>query len=314
MMMGSRWTTDQIADQRGRVAVITGANSGIGLEATRALAQKGACVVMACRNAHKADAAMAEVRETVPEASLEFVALDLASLASVAAAAETILARHPVIDLLINNAGVMALPRRLTEDGFEMQLGTNHLGHFALTGRLLGAVLAAEAPRVVNVSSLAHRIGHVRLDDLQSARGYSRWGAYGQSKLANLLFTFELHHRLEAVGSRALSVACHPGYANTHLQLVAAEEADSTWRQGFWRLVNTHIAQSAAMGALPTLYAATASTVQGGDFIGPGGRTQMVGYPVKVQPNGRARSRSTATSLWERSVALTGVPFEGLDP
>lgn len=310
--MGSRWTTDDMADQRGRVAVITGANSGIGFEAARALAAKGAHVVMACRSAPKADAAMTELRAELNSPSLEFVTLDLASLTSVAAASDAILGRHPAIDLLINNAGVMALPRRLTEDGFEMQLGTNHLGHFALTGRLLPGLMAADAPRVVQVSSLAHRIGRVRLDDLQSERGYTRWGAYGQSKLANLLFAFELHRRLEASGSTALSVACHPGYANTHLQLVAAEEAGSRWRQGFWRVVNTHIAQSAAMGALPTLYAATAPTVRGADFIGPRGRTQMAGYPVKVQTSGRARSRSTARGLWERSEALTGVRFDGL--
>jgi NAD(P)-dependent dehydrogenase (short-subunit alcohol dehydrogenase family) len=310
--MATRWTAQQIPDQKGRKVVVTGANSGIGLEAAKALAHQGAHVIMACRSMEKAEAAMRLVCDEVPDASIETVPLDLADLDSVALAADRILDGHGCIDVLINNAGVMALPRRLTRDGFEMQLGTNHLGHFAFTGRLLPALLSSTSARVVNVSSMAHRIGRLRLDDLQGERRYTRWGAYGQSKLANLLFTFELQRRFERDGLSIMSIACHPGYANTHLQLVAAEEADSAWRKAFWRLVNTYIAQSAAMGALPTLFAATDPTACGGDFIGPGGVTQMAGHPVKVQPAGHARSLSGAAGLWEQSVTLTGVAFEAL--
>jgi NAD(P)-dependent dehydrogenase (short-subunit alcohol dehydrogenase family) len=228
----------------------------------------------------------------------------------VRAAAAALGARHPRLDLLINNAGVMAIPRTLSEDGFEMQLATNHFGHFALTGLLLGPLLAAPAARVVTVSSTAHRIGMVRLDDLDRERSYQKWDAYGQSKLANLLFAFELQRRL--AGQSAISVACHPGYANTNLQYVGPEQAGSWLGMIVMKLGNTLFAQSAAQGAWPTLYAAAASEVQGGDFIGPKGLREMYGPPTKVQARRAAYNRELAGKLWAVSVERTGVGFGAL--
>lgn len=214
----ARWTTQDMPDQSGRVVVVTGANSGLGLEATKALAARGATVVMACRDPARAQGAATAVREAVPGAHLEVMALDLASLTSVAAFAGEVTAKHRAIDVLMNNAGVMALPRALTPDGFELQLGTNHLGHFALTLRLLPALEAAAAPRVVTVASTAHRMGRIDFDDLMGERRYKPWPAYGQAKLANLLFAYELERRLRAAGHKALSVAAHPGYSATNLR------------------------------------------------------------------------------------------------
>ncbi len=212
------WTAADIPDQKGRTILITGANSGLGLQTATALAGAGATVLMACRNAEKAAAARAQVEAAVAGADVEFVPLDLADLSSVEAAADAVAARPRPLDVLVNNAGVMAPPQRRTADGFELQLGTNHLGHFALTGRLIEKLLAADAPRIVNVSSTAHRIGRMDFDDLGWEQGYSRWPAYGRSKLANLLFTVELARRAEAAGTGLVAAAAHPGYAATNLQ------------------------------------------------------------------------------------------------
>jgi NAD(P)-dependent dehydrogenase (short-subunit alcohol dehydrogenase family) len=294
-----------MAAQAGRVAVVTGANSGIGLVAARELARKGARVVLAVRAAARGEEAAAAIRQEAPGAQVEVLPLDLTRLASVREAAAALAARHPRVHLLVNNAGVMAVPRSTTADGFELQLGTNHLGHFALTGLLLPLLVAAGrdgAPaRVVSVSSNAHKFGRIRFDDLMGERRYTRWGAYGQSKLANLLFTLELERRARAAGLPLLAAACHPGYAATNLT-----RAFGTWLPS---LPNRLLAQPAHMGALPTLYAATAPDVQGGDYVGPGGFLEQRGYPKKVGTTAAARDAEVARRLWEVSEDLTGVRY-----
>jgi len=308
-MTASRWTTQDIPDQGGKIIVITGANSGLGFEASRALAGKGAHVVMACRSEPAAAAAMEKIRAEHADASLAFLPLDLASLASVRAFASAFGEKHDRFDVLINNAGVMALPRRTTADGFEMQFGTNHLGHFALTGLLLERLLRAASPRVVTVSSTMHIFGKIRFDDLQWERGYQKWLAYSQAKLANLLFAYELQRRFEARGLTARSVTCHPGYASTNLQGAASRMTGSSFGERLWALTNSLFAQPTDMGALPTLYAATAEEAQGGHFIGPGGLFEMRGHPVKVKSNGRSHDKAVAARLWEVSEELTGVRY-----
>jgi NAD(P)-dependent dehydrogenase (short-subunit alcohol dehydrogenase family) len=300
------WTPADIPDQTGRTIIVTGANSGIGLEAARALAAAGAHVVLACRDPSKAADAAAEVGRAAPGAGVEVRLLDLASLASIRDFAKGFADGHERLDVLINNAGVMAIPRRTTADGFEMQLGTNHLGHFALTGLLFERLLATEGSRVVNVSSTAHRAGRIDFDDLQSERRYSRWGAYGQSKLANLLFTFELSRRLDGAQWTA---ACHPGWASTNLQLAGARMEGSRWLEMLATGMNRLFGQDAAMGALPTLYAATAPDVEGGDYIGPDGFAETWGYPKKVGSSARSRDPEAARRLWEVSQDLTGVHY-----
>jgi NAD(P)-dependent dehydrogenase (short-subunit alcohol dehydrogenase family) len=293
----------------GAVAVVTGANSGIGLETARELARKGATVVMAARNAQKNEQAWQNILASVPGADLVKMRLDLADLASVREFADEYRQRYSSLHLLINNAGVMAIPQRTTADGFEMQFGTNHLGHFALTGLLLELLLGTLGARVVTVSSAIHQMGSIPFDDLQSKRRYSRWGAYATSKLANLLFAFELQRRLEAIGARAISVAAHPGYASTNLQHVGPEMDRSRVQQLITAVMNPLFAQSAVMGALPTLYAATAPDVRGGDYIGPGGLAKMRGYPIKVRAGAHAHDTVTAQRLWMASEELTGVQY-----
>jgi NAD(P)-dependent dehydrogenase (short-subunit alcohol dehydrogenase family) len=308
-----RWTAESIPPLDGKVAVVTGANSGLGLETARALARRGARVVLACRSPEKARAAEREVVAAAPSpGAVLSLPLDLADLASVAAFAEAFRKEHAVLDLLVNNAGVMAVPLRRTVDGFEMQLGTNHLGHFALTGRLLDLLLAAPAARIVTVSSSMHRPGRIDFDDLQCERSYGPWRAYQQSKLANLLFTFELQRRLARHGARAIAVAAHPGYAATQLQEVGPRARDAAlmaWAAG---LGNRLIAQSAAMGALPSLYAATAPDVRGGEFFGPDAWFEMRGHPRRVGSSARSRDEQVAARLWTVSEEATGVRYEAI--
>ena len=298
----SAWSIGEIPEQHGRRAVVTGANSGLGLVTARELARKGASVVLACRNQEKGAAALAEVRAAAPGAEVALAPLDLGSLESVRAFA----AGHDgPLDLLVNNAGVMAPPRGETADGFELQLGTNHLGHFALTGLLLGALQAGNAPRVVTLSSTAHRMGRIDFDDLQSERRYRRWRAYGQSKLANLLFMLELDRRARAAGSPLVSVGAHPGYAATNLQFAAPPLADRI----VMRVANVLVAQSADQGALPTLYAATVPDLPGASYVGPDGRGEQRGNPRLVGMTERAQDLETARRLWEVSERLTGVTY-----
>ena len=303
--MSEKWTAADIPDQAGRTAVVTGANSGLGLVAARALAGAGADVVLACRNTEKGEAAVASIRTAVPAATVAVEPLDLSSLASVREFAERFGADRDGLDLLINNAGVMAPPRRQTADGFESQFGTNHLGHFALTGLLLGRMQGREDARVVTVSSGAHKFGRIRFDDLQGERAYRRWRAYGQSKLANVLFARELDKRLRAAGSTVSSLAAHPGYSATNLQSASPPFLDRT----IMVVTNRLLAQSAEMGALPELYAATRPNLDGGLFIGPDGFEEQRGYPKVVSPVKAGRDEAVAARLWTVSEELTGVSY-----
>lgn len=311
-MANARWTASDIPGQHGRVAIVTGGNSGIGFEAAAALAGRGAHVVLACRDPGRAKAAVDAIRGRHRDASVEAQPLDLSSLVSVRAFADRALTEHARIDLLVNNAGVMAIPRRTTAEGFEMQLGTNHLGHFALTGLLLESLLATSGARVVTVSSTVHRSGKIHFEDLQLERSYGKWRAYAQSKLANLLFTYELHRRLRAARAELASVAAHPGYAATNLQFAGARMENRRALERFYAFGNRLLAQSAEMGALPTLYAATHPEVESGDYIGPGGFAEAWGHPKKVRASARARDAEAARRLWEASEALTGVRFAAL--
>jgi NAD(P)-dependent dehydrogenase (short-subunit alcohol dehydrogenase family) len=299
--MAKKWTADDIPDQSGRRVVVTGANGGLGYHVSLELARRGARVVLAARNQERGEAALAKLEDEVPGADAELRRLDLADLASVRAFAE---AFDEPLDLLVNNAGVMAGPHRKTADGFELQFGTNHLGHFALTGLLLSRLLASEAPRVVQVSSGAHRMGKMNFDDLQSEKRYWRWGAYGQSKLANLLFMRELGRRAAEAETPLVSVAAHPGYAATHLQTTGVKIDDV-----IMTVSNKLLAQSDAMGALPLLYAAT-EELESGAYVGPDGVGEQRGHPKLVGMTDRARSDEDARRLWEMSEELTGVTYD----
>ena len=299
-MLPHRWNADDVPDQTGRTALVTGANSGLGLHTAIGLAGQGARVLMATRSAERGEAALKRVRADVPGATVELVRLDLASLASVREAAEDVAGRTSVLDVLVCNAGVMALPRQLTADGFEMQLGTNHLGHFALTGLLLPQLLAAAAPLVVAVSSGAHRTGSIAFDDLQGERSYGRWKAYGQSKLANLLFVSELQRR---AGVRLLAAAAHPGYAATNLQSGQGHRV----LELAMSVGNRVVAQSDRAGARPSLYAATMPGVQGDDYWGPVFETR--GWPKRSGRSRAARDTVAAGRLWDVSTDLTGVVY-----
>ena len=303
-MSAEKWTATDIPSQDGRIAVITGANSGLGLETARALAAKGARVVAACRNVEKGRAAVQKIRDELPAASIDVAELDLASLDSVRRFAAAYVEENDELDLLINNAGVMAIPKAETADGFELQFGTNHLGHFALTGLLYGRLVATAGSRIVTVSSSAHTQGKMRLDDLMGERSYGRWSAYCQSKLANMLFAYELQRRLVAAEAPSDSLAAHPGYAATNLQRVG-----TWWMSAAFSVTNVVVAQSAAMGALPSLFAATSPDAIGGSYVGPGGMRGMRGHPV-MQPSSEAsHDEQTAARLWDISEELTGVTF-----
>ncbi|MFE3017697.1 oxidoreductase [Streptomyces sp. NPDC059256] len=303
------WSTADIPDQQGRTAVVTGANSGIGLCTAEALAGGGAAVVLACRSEERGARAATWVRERVPGADVRVHRLDLADLASVREFA----AWYPYdrLDLLINNAGVMALPFGRTVDGFERQFGVNHLGHFALTGLLLPRLLTTPGARVVSVSSFMHRLAGVDLDDLQSEHPYRRWIAYARSKTANLLFVHALARRLAAVGSDVVAAAAHPGYSDTNLQGAGPRMAGARVTEGVMSLGNRLFAQPAAAGALPTLYAATAPGVRPDSFTGP----RIAGWrgaPAPARRAARAGDDETAERLWTASATLTGVAYEGL--
>lgn len=293
-----RWDDRLMLDQSGKVAIVTGAGSGLGFETVRALAGKNAKVVMAVRNAAKGREAVARIKKECPRADVDVMELDLADLSSVRKFAQDFTKRFSRLDLLINNAGVMVPPYGKTVDGFELQFGTNHLGHFALTVLLIDMLKKVSGSRIVTVSSGAHAFGMLDFDDLNwEKRRYNAWQAYGDSKLANLYFTRELQRRLDEEGSDVLAVAAHPGWAATELQ-----------RHQWWvRLLNNFFAQPADMGALPTLYAATAPDVHGSEYFGPDGKGQMRGYPVKVQSSKRSRDMVVASRLWEVSEEMTGI-------
>ncbi len=294
--------------------LITGANSGLGFEATKAFAAKGATVIMACRSTERGRRAATRIRDAVgtTTAVLNVRECDLASLDSVESFAAGVEREYDALDVLCNNAGVMAIPRQETDDGFEKQLGVNHLGHFALTGHLLELLTRSEGEsRIVTQSSGAHESGEVDFTDLHRERSYGKWEAYAQSKLANLLFAYELHRRLAAADvTDTLSVACHPGYAATNLQYRGPRQEGSTLRLGVVKAANAVFGQSAQRGALPLLYAATAPGVAGGDYYGPSGFLSMRGPPEKQSSNDASYDEADAERLWEVSEELTGVEFE----
>ena len=303
-MTSSRWSAADIPDQSGRRAVVTGGNSGLGWETALELARHGAEVVLACRNAERGEDALARLRSAVPDARAELRLLDLADLASVRAFAE---GWTGPLDLLVANAGVMAVPFGTTPDGFERQLGTNHLGHFALTGQLVPALLESSAGRVVVVSSLAHRMGSIAFSDLQSTYRYSRWAAYGQSKLANLLFMRELTRRFSRSGATTSAAAVHPGGADTALfEGITGSRGPAA---ALGRRVSATLGQSAADGALPSLYAATMPDVVPGDYFGPSGLGETRGGPTRVAMSAAARDARVGQRLWDVSEELTGVRF-----
>ncbi|MDT0321497.1 oxidoreductase [Streptomyces millisiae] len=301
-----RWTAERIQDQTGRVFVVTGANSGLGLATTRAIARAGGHVILAVRDESRGARAAAGITAAQPGADLEVRRLDLSDLDSVRAFADRLRADHPRLDVLVNNAGVMAPPRTLSAQGHELQFACNHLGHFALTGLLLDRLAAGRDPRVVTVSSVNHRQARIRFDDLTGERGYSPMAFYNQSKLANAVFGVELHRRLTEAGSPVASVLAHPGYTATNLQTSATV---GLWRVLLGRLGNPLLAQPADRGALPQLYAATEPGVAGGEFIGPGGPAELRGAPTRVRPAPRATDPETGRRLWELSERLTETPF-----
>jgi NAD(P)-dependent dehydrogenase (short-subunit alcohol dehydrogenase family) len=308
-MASEALSADQIGDLTGVVALVTGANSGIGFETTRALASHGAHVVMACRNEEKARRAADVLEKDLDRASLELLTLDLSDLVSVRQAAEEFLAGHAQLDLLVNNAGVMGTPYRQTADGFELQMATNHLGHFALTGLLLNRLLTSVRGRVVTVSSQLHRIGHVRLDDVAGTRVDNTWTNYGTSKLANLLFTSELARRLGASKESTIAVGAHPGWTRSNLSGTGAALGEGRLRARVSSAAGHHLGQATATGALPTLYAATVPKVENGALIGPSHVFQLFGPPTVVRPNRRARNAGDAARLWEISEELTEVRY-----
>lgn len=301
------WTIDEIPDQAGRIVIVTGANSGLGLYTTQVMARKGAQVIMACRNPQKAKDAYQEVMTYAPGAKVEVMALDLADLASVRNFAEAFKRHYDHIDLLYNNAGLMAVPYGFTKDGFEMQFGVNHLGHFALTGLLLDRFKTQPNSRVITVTSWAP--GAINFDNLDGKNGYSRYGAYGQAKLANLIFARELHRRLADAKSPAISLAAQPGFILTDLQARASRETGAGVEDFIYQRVARVVAQPVEMGGLPQLYAGTAQGVKGGEFYSPE-RFHVFGYPA-VYPGPRAsRDLDTARRLWEVSEQLTGVVYD----
>ena len=301
-----RWTADRIGDQSGRTFIVTGANSGLGFETARQLAAHGGRVLLAVRSQAKGRDAVARITAGQPDAAVEFRALDLADLDSVREFAAAILADGIAVDVLVNNAGVMFPPRRLTPQGFESQFATNHLGHFALTGLLFEAIRRGQDPRVVTVSSAEHKGGSIHFDDLTGQRSYSPRAFYQQSKFANVLFGLELDRRVRAAGIGVRSVLAHPGYSATNLQ---SSGPTGVGRQ-FMKVGNLLLAQSAGMGALPQLYAAVDPGAQSGRFYGPSGFLELRGYPVEVQPVAAAKNEETARHLWKVSEQLTGVSWK----
>lgn len=308
-----RWTTADIPDQTGRTVVVTGANSGLGLRTAEALAAKGARVLLACRNPQKAADALAAVGAVATDAAPEFVAMDLADLASVRRAADEIAEKVGALDVLVNNAGVMAVPRGRPADGFELQFGTNHLGHYALTGALLPALLRSSAPRVVTVSSIAHWGGVIRFRDPNWKRFYLRWPAYSQAKLANLMFVSELDRRARSAGTALVSVGAHPGLSDTHLYDVGQETGLRSMVAAVPQAILKAFAQPDALGALPQLRAATAADVRGNDYFGPSGPLpgpfEIRGYPKRALRSPLASHTAGAARLWDLSERLTSVTF-----
>jgi len=300
MSKNGKWTSEDIPDQKGRTAIVTGANSGIGFEEAIALAKKNAEVILACRNKKRGEDALSRIKSEFPKANCKLMQLDLSNLKSVRKFAGEFNKNHKPLHVLINNAGVMMVPYSKTPNGFELHLGTNHLGHFALTGLLMDTLLKTKNSRIVNVSSMAHGMGNLDFDDLQwEKRKYSKMKAYGDSKLANIYFTYELKRRLEKKKLTTIAAASHPGWTATNLQR----------HVGFFKYMNYILGQNSEMGALPTLYAATVEDVKSGDYYGPGGFQGLRGHPKKVESSKLSHDMNIAKKLWEVSEKLTGVKY-----
>ena len=302
MMKTEKWNAENILSQKGRIVIVTGSSSGIGYETARVLANKQASVIIAVRNLDKGNKALAKIIQQNKDADVQVMELDLANLASVKNFAENFQKNYSRLDLLINNAGVMIPPYAKTRDGFELQFGTNHLGHFALTGQLLKLLISTQGSRIVNVSSGAHNFGKIDFDDLNwEKRNYAQWTAYGDSKLANLYFTYELDRKLKEQGINTLVTASHPGWTATELQRTAGD---------VMKYLNGIFAQNITMGALPTLRAAIEEGLKGAEYFGPNGFMEIGGYPVKVESNELSKDRAIAQKLWLVSEKLTEVKFE----
>lgn len=303
------WTEDEMDDLSSKTVVVTGANSGLGFSASRKLADNGAEVIMACRSLDKTKDAKKEILDELKDSDVKVMELDLSSLESVESFAEKFKEEYDSLDILCNNAGLMALPRRKTEDGFEMQLGVNHLGHFALTSHLIDMIIDSTG-RVVNQSSMAHEDGKIDFNDLMGEENYSKWGAYGQSKLANLLFTYELDRRLKEKDIDVESVACHPGVSDTNLFKEGPKMEHSRLKLYFGKIFSKILGQSPDKGCLPMLYAATSEDIEGGEYIGPNGFKQMRGYPEKQESSEASYNEETAEKLWKKSEELSGTEFK----
>ena len=305
--MSEKWTTENIPDLTGKVIIITGANSGIGYEAAKEFARKGAQITLASRNLDKAQSALNQIQSDIPEINAEILKLDLASLKSVHEFMETFKTKYDRLDVLLNNAGIMMVPYGKTSDGFERQFGTNHLGHFALTGLLIDLLLKTPGARVVNISSNAHHFDEMDFSNLmyENGEGYSAQKAYGRSKLANLLFTYELQRRFNEIEVDTIALAAHPGISNTNL----AEHIFKRWRLNILQPLMGLMLQSAAMGALPGIRAAVDSSVSGGQYFGPDDSKERSGYPVVVLSNEASHNLEDALQLWDVSEKLTGVNY-----
>ena len=295
-----KWTSEQIPDLTGKIAIVTGANSGLGYETAKALSAKNAEVIMACRNMEKGNKAAENIRNEKQNVKLNVMALDLSDLQSVKDFAAKFKKQYTKLDLLINNAGVMMPPYSKTKDGFELQIGTNHFGHFALTGLLLDLLLKTDGSRIVSVSSIAHKAGKIQFDDLNFENNYNKTRAYGQSKLANLLFTYELQRKLEKSGAATIAVASHPGWTQTNLQRHSA----------LGRILNPIMGQLQEKGAWPTLMAATHPETNGSDYYGPEGFMEMKGHPKKLRSNAKSHDKDVAARLWKLAEVLTVVKFD----
>ncbi|MCF8381605.1 MAG: SDR family NAD(P)-dependent oxidoreductase [Bacteroidales bacterium] len=305
--MNTNWTIQNIPDLKGKTIIVTGGNSGIGFEAVKEFSTKGAEVISACRNIQKGEQAKAEILVVHPKAKIEVMALDLMDLESIRKFAESFKSKYKKIDVLLNNAGIMMNPYTLTKDGFESQLGTNHLGHFALTGLLIDLIKSTPNSRIVNISSMAHKMGKMNFNNLlfENGKGYTRIKAYGQSKLANLLFTYELQRRLRAANSSSIAVAAHPGISDTNL----GRHFENMWLVKIMMPLYLKMVQKADMGALPGIRASVDPNVKGGEYYGPDGKGERTGYPVLVESTPASHNIEDAKKLWEVSEKLTGVKF-----